>query len=131
MIRALVIVVVFVILTAIAYMTASGGFGAESADADGYTVVRTFATLCNDRATDALVWEMYSCEPSRGVLAPGESIQLVCGESYAVMRYVPLPVASQPAAGSRFDFDGDGDVDLADLMEFQACFNGPNRAPRC
>ncbi len=27
------------------------------------------------------------------------------------------------------DLDGDGDVDLNDFMVFQACFNGPNRAP--
>lgn len=26
------------------------------------------------------------------------------------------------------DFDGDGDVDLADFKVFQNCFNGPNRA---
>jgi hypothetical protein len=26
------------------------------------------------------------------------------------------------------DTDGDGDVDLADFLAFQACFNGPNRA---
>ncbi len=29
------------------------------------------------------------------------------------------------------DFDGDGDVDLADFGIFQACFNGPNRPPAC
>jgi len=27
------------------------------------------------------------------------------------------------------DFDADGDVDMADFMVFQDCFNGPNRAP--
>jgi len=27
------------------------------------------------------------------------------------------------------DFDDDGDVDLTDFTAFQACFNGPNRAP--
>ena len=29
------------------------------------------------------------------------------------------------------DFDGDTDVDLMDFQTFQACFNGPNQAPRC
>lgn len=29
------------------------------------------------------------------------------------------------------DFDLDGDVDLADFIVFQACFNGPNRPPAC
>jgi hypothetical protein len=29
------------------------------------------------------------------------------------------------------DFDGDRDVDLADFLVFQACFNGPNRPPAC
>jgi hypothetical protein len=33
------------------------------------------------------------------------------------------------AATIAFDFDGDGDVDLADFATFQACFNGPNRPP--
>ncbi len=28
------------------------------------------------------------------------------------------------------DFDHDGDVDLADFLTFQGCFNGPNRPPR-
>ncbi|MBN1490660.1 MAG: hypothetical protein JXA69_12145, partial [Phycisphaerae bacterium] len=28
-----------------------------------------------------------------------------------------------------FDFDLDGDVDLADFSFFQVCFNGPNRPP--
>jgi hypothetical protein len=32
-------------------------------------------------------------------------------------------------AGPAGDFDGDGDADLADFTEFQACFNGPNRPP--
>jgi hypothetical protein len=38
-------------------------------------------------------------------------------------RYVAFGV-SAPA-----DFDGDGDVDLADFGLFQGCFNGPNRPP--
>ncbi|MBN1489880.1 MAG: SUMF1/EgtB/PvdO family nonheme iron enzyme, partial [Phycisphaerae bacterium] len=29
------------------------------------------------------------------------------------------------------DFDGDGDVDLADFGTFAGCFNGPNRTPAC
>jgi len=29
------------------------------------------------------------------------------------------------------DFDGDGDVDLRDFTQFQACFNGPNRPAKC
>jgi hypothetical protein len=39
-------------------------------------------------------------------------------------------VGTGPAA----DFDKDGDVDLADFLHFQACFNGPNRPaqqPNC
>jgi len=28
------------------------------------------------------------------------------------------------------DFDGDGDVDLADFNFMQRCFNGPNRPPQ-
>jgi len=28
------------------------------------------------------------------------------------------------------DFDGDGDVDLADFNFMQSCFNGPNRPPQ-
>jgi hypothetical protein len=29
------------------------------------------------------------------------------------------------------DADSDGDVDLADFLDFQACFNGPNHPPVC
>ncbi len=32
---------------------------------------------------------------------------------------------------SSADLDRDGDVDLDDFGEFQACFNGPNRPPAC
>jgi hypothetical protein len=31
----------------------------------------------------------------------------------------------------RADMDFDGDVDLADMMVFDACFNGPNKPPAC
>jgi hypothetical protein len=36
---------------------------------------------------------------------------------------LPAPPCSDPPA----DADGDGDVDLTDFSQFQACFNGPNR----
>jgi len=29
------------------------------------------------------------------------------------------------------DFAADGDVDVADFLKFQDCFNGPNRPPKC
>ncbi len=38
----------------------------------------------------------------------------------------PVPA---PAVAVAPDLDGDGDVDLADFTGFQACYNGPNRAP--
>jgi hypothetical protein len=38
--------------------------------------------------------------------------------------WFPGILCSSPAQ----DADGDGDVDLADFLAFQACFNGPNRA---
>jgi len=34
-----------------------------------------------------------------------------------------------PNSNYRTDFDKDGDVDLGDFGQFQACFNGPNRPP--
>ena len=37
------------------------------------------------------------------------------------------PAAAQ--SGWSSDLDGDGDVDLTDFGQLQACFNGPNRAP--
>jgi hypothetical protein len=33
------------------------------------------------------------------------------------------------AAGAPADLDADGDVDLTDFLDFQVCFNGPNRPP--
>jgi hypothetical protein len=59
---------------------------------------------------------------------PFTSVRLVGGggihqQNYSLDDMVYAPVALES------DFDGDGDVDLADFSAFQACFNGPNRPP--
>ncbi|MBN1490345.1 MAG: carboxypeptidase regulatory-like domain-containing protein, partial [Phycisphaerae bacterium] len=52
----------------------------------------------------------------------------VCDDCPNTIPGVPVDAAGcpLPVAG---DFNGDGDVDLADFSTFQACFNGPNRLP--
>ena len=45
-----------------------------------------------------------------------------CGEAVS-------DVATLVVSGAAGDFDADCDVDLNDFGRFQACFNGPNRAP--
>lgn len=45
----------------------------------------------------------------------------------ALVAPIVPPAATQPA--SRADLDGD--VDIADMLIFQGCFNGPNRPPKC
>jgi len=54
---------------------------------------------------------------------------LVAGSNYGATSNVPEAVITimRSVVG---DFDGDSDVDLADFVTFQACFNGPNRTPR-
>ncbi len=57
--------------------------------------------------------------------------------SYSVRLTVTGPAGSDTAVRTAYidarsvygDFDGDGDVDLADFAFLQLCFNGPNRPP--
>jgi hypothetical protein len=45
--------------------------------------------------------------------------------------YVTVSTTLKGAGLAAGDFDGDGDVDLADFSIFQSCFNGPNRPAAC
>jgi hypothetical protein len=53
---------------------------------------------------------------------------LIVGSSYGAVSNVPEATITI-LSGIFGDFDSDNDVDLADFSYFQACFNGPNRAP--
>jgi hypothetical protein len=62
--------------------------------------------------------------PQLGPLTSGVALQHI----YYTNRTTGALVAIGPACNTPpSDVDGDGDVDLADFLIFQACFNGPNR----
>ncbi|MBN1490470.1 MAG: hypothetical protein JXA69_11190, partial [Phycisphaerae bacterium] len=72
--------------------------------------------LRDENTTDTKGQAMYDLWANNGKCPP------------ELMATVTIAV-TPPVGGVRSDYDGDGDVDLADFGVFSACFNGPNRAP--
>jgi 6-phosphogluconolactonase (cycloisomerase 2 family) len=124
--------VVHVVSDSVTAMSRSAG-GALMLVPGSSVVIGNDARKCVAGDDYLFVTDESSLDPGVGIMSytinPGGTLSLVAGSPFAAGSRPQDLVLFTPAVPVCGDFDGDGDVDLADFATFSQCFGGSNNPP--